>query len=161
VSTSNPVIDAGELTDKIVRGLIAAELANWASDGTTSLNDPKEPRDGDGAPFVMTSYPDGSTVSYPHVITEEASISSQSFDNRHDLHVADVSLTVSVGARTSTEKFNIKDGVIGFATKNQEDVLRDGGFADGTIEGTTGADWEEDPEIHSWQVTLNGDVYIA
>jgi hypothetical protein len=159
VSTQNPVIDSGALTKEIIRDLIADEIDAWTSDGTTSLTDPLEGSRGTGAPFVLTSYPTQQTVQYPHVIVQSATITSESFDNRHDLHQAEVTCAVTIEGRTSTEAFNIRDGLLGFFTKNQEDVLRKGGWTDGTIDGKSNANWESDPETHSEEITASGTVY--
>jgi len=159
VSTQNPVIDSGALTKEIIRDLIADEIDAWTSDGTTSLSDPLAGNRGTGAPFVLTSYPTQQTVQYPHVIIQTANISSVSFDNRHVLHTADVTCGVTIDGRTSTEAFNIRDGLVGFFTKNQDDVLRNGGWADGTIESVSPPSWEPDPETHSEEITASGTVY--
>jgi len=161
VSTSNTVVDAGTLSRDIVRDLIADGLQAWADDGTTSLADPEAGDRGDAAPFVMTSYPTQQTALYPHVIVSEASISATSFDNRHDLHAAEVSVLITVEATTSTEAFGIKDGVREYVIQNQEDALREGGFTDGAIDGSTAANWDDNSETYSWQTTISGTVYTA
>jgi len=161
VSTSNPTIPPGALTRDIVRDLIADGLQAWADDTNTSLSDPEAGERGSNAPFVLTSYPTQQTVHYPHVIVSEASISSTSFDNRHDLHAAGVSVLITIEANTSTEAFGIKDGVREYAIQNQEDALREGGFTDGAIDGSTAANWDDNSETYSWQTTLSGTVYTA
>jgi len=161
VSTQNPTVDIGTLTESIIRDLIADELAAWADDANTSLSDPQAPRGNQQAPFIVTSYPNQQTVSYPHIVVSEASISAESFDNRHELHTADVSVLINVEGRTSTETFALKDGVREFVIQNQRDTLREGGFTDGQIDGSTAANFETDPETHSWQTTISGTVYTA
>jgi len=161
VSTSNPTIPSGTLTRDIIRDLVADELQAWADDSNTSLSDPKSPRDDKESEFVVTSYPNQSTVSYPHIVVSEASISAQSFDNRHELHMAEVSILLTVEGRTSTETFGIKDGVREFVIQNQEDTLREGGFTDAAIDGSTAADFADDPETHSFQTTISGTVYTS
>ena len=160
MSTSNPTVDIGTLTESIIRDLIADELAGWADDANTSLSDPLT-RDNQDAPFVVTSYPNQQTLAYPHIVVSEASISATSFDNRHELHAADVSVLINVEGRTSTETFALKDGVREFVIQNQRDTLREGGFTDGQIDGSTAANFETDPETHSWQTTISGTVYTA
>jgi len=160
VSTTNPTVDIGTLTESIIRDLIADELAAWADDANTSLSDPLT-RDGQDAPFVVTSYPSQQTLAYPHIVVSEASISAESFDNRHELHAAEVSVLINVEGRTSTETFALKDGVREFVIQNQRDTLREGGFTDGQIDGSTAANFETDPETHSWQTTISGTVYTA
>ncbi|UBF23468.1 hypothetical protein HRTV-28_gp30 [Halorubrum tailed virus 28] len=162
MSTSNPVVDAEEITSEIVNNLIADEIQAYADDTATGLEDPLVPRDADQAPFVVTSYPNQQTVAYPHVVVQESSVGAVSFDNRHDLHQADVSVLITVESRTSTEEFQIKDGVRGWAIRSkQDDTLREGGFTDGEIDGSTAANWEANPETTSWQTTISGTVYTA
>ena len=161
MSTSNPTIDTGTLTRDIVRDLIADGLQAWADDDTNSLSDPEAGDRGSNAPFVLTSYPTQQTVHYPHVIVSEASISAESFDNRHELHAAEVSVLITVEANTSTEAFAIKDGVREYAIQNQEGELREGGFTDGAIDGSTAANWDPNSETYSWQTTISGTVYTA
>jgi hypothetical protein len=160
VSTSNPTIPSGTLTRDIIRDLVADELQAWADDGTTSLSDPKS-RGNQDAPFVVTSYPDQQTLAYPHIVVSEASISAQSFDNRHELHMAEVSILLTVEGRTSTETFGIKDGVREFVIQNQQDTLREGGLTDTEIDGSTAADFADAPETHSFQTTISGTVYTS
>ena len=161
MSTENPTVDIGTLTGSIIRDLIADELQAWANDSETSLSDPHAPRGNQQAPFIVTSYPNQQTLSYPHIVVSEASISAESFDNRHELHTAEVSVLINVEGRTSTETFALKDGVREFVVQSQRDTLREGGWTDGQIDGSTAANFETDPETHSWQTTISGTVYTA
>ena len=162
VSTQNPVIDAEGITSEIINDLIADEIQAYADDTSTGLTDPLAPR-GDGtAPFVVTSYPNQQTVTYPHIVVQESNVSAVSFDNRHDLHAADVSVLIEVESRTNTEEFHLKDGVTGFIIRSKQDnTFREGGFTDGELDGTTAANFETDPETTSWQATISGTVYVA
>jgi hypothetical protein len=162
VSTSNPVVDAEQISSAIVNDLIADEIQAYADDSATGLEDPLAPRGANQAPLVVTSYPDQQTITYPHIVVQESSVGAVSFDNRHELHAADVSVLITVESRTSTEEFNLKDGVRGWAIRSKQDeTLREGGFTDGEIDGSTAANWETNPETTSWQTTISGTVYTA
>ena len=161
MSTQNPVVDKDEITSEIINNLIADELQAYADDSSTGLTDPLT-RGANDAPFVVTSYPNQQTLAYPHIVVQESNISAVSFDNRHDLHAADVSVLITVESRTSTEEFAIKDGVRGFAiASKQDDTFQEGGFTDGQIDGSTAANWDSNSETTSWQTTLSGTVYVS
>jgi len=153
-------IPASELTTEIIRNGFRAELQDYADTDGTGLADPRVADRGDKTPpFVLTSYPAGDPL-YPHIIVEEFDDSSSPIDRRQsDFHVHDFAVQVTVEARSSTEKFELKDGVRAFL-QEREPALRNRGFA-GLEYTATSADWDPTSKTASWQATVTGLVHTT
>lgn len=144
------------MSREVVKDLIADELQTYLDDADV---DPVSRSD--AAPLVLTSWPD-TGLQYPHVVVQEASITSSKFGNqRNDLWEHGISVLITVAARQDTEKFILKDTTRGFVLDSQNAELRDGGFHDGEIESTTESDFEDDPEITTMQMTVTGTVFSS
>ena len=160
LSTQNPVLDNSTISKDIVKDLLAQGLQDHADADGTALTDPKAPRDNKTAPLVLTSWPDQGLL-YPHIVVQEANIESTNFDNRHELWEHDVQVLFTITAEQDTQKFMLKDAVRGWILSSQQGELKDGGFSDGQINSTSNADWENDPEATSVQITASGTVYSS
>ena len=157
--TTNPTLAAGELSTEIIKEGFRAELQQYADDGTTPLEDPREPRGDKTPPFVLTSYP-SSTPVYPHIIVQEGSDDAGPIDQRQSaFYQHDFSVQITVEARASTEKFDLKAGVRAFL-QDREQALRDRGFAELDY-STSNATWDATSETASWQVAVSGLVHTT
>ena len=158
--TTNPTLDAGDLSEEIIKDGFRAELQQYADEGTTPLEDPQaDTRGSKTPPFVLTSYPSSSPM-YPHIIVQEGSDDAGPIDRRQSaFYQHDFGVQITVEARSSTEKFALKSGVRAFL-QDREQALRDRGFAE-LVYSTTNASWDSTSETASWQVTVNGLVHTT
>lgn len=163
MSITNPTIDAGALSETIVRDLLADGLQAFADDGTTSLTDPKAgDRDSGDAPFVVTSFPTGQTVYYPHVVVSEEDVAVEPIDRRHDVWDGTFTAGFQIEANTDTEKFRIKDGVRAYVVSNYaDDTFQNAGFADVSIDGSEAVTWDENSQTTGLQITISGLVHVV
>ncbi|MCU4743460.1 hypothetical protein [Natronoglomus mannanivorans] len=157
--SQNPTIPAGDLTTEVIQNGFRAELQSYADEEGTPLEDPLAPR-GDKTPaFVLTSEP-STNPRYPHIIVEESDDSAAPIDRRQSAFIQhDFAVMITVEARSSTEKFALKDAVRHFL-QAREDALRDRGFAEPTISATP-ADWDSTSSTSSWQATVSGLVHTT
>ena len=157
--TTNPTIAADELSIEIIQDGFRAELQDYADDATTSLEDPHASRGSKTPPFVLTSYPSTDPV-YPHLIVEESDDDAGPIDQRRsEFTQHDFTVQITIEARSSTEKFALKDAVRGFL-QDRRPALRDRGFAELSWSGTS-ADWDPTSDTTSWQVTVSGLVHTT
>lgn len=156
----NPTIEASDLTTEVIQNGFRAELQDYADDGTTPLTDPIDAERGSKTPpFVLTSEPSTNPL-YPHLIVEEADDQAAPIDQRHsEFHQHDFAVQIIVEARTSTEKFAIKDAVRQFI-QDREDALKARGFAPQDVSASP-ADWDPTSSTTSWQATVTGLVHTT
>lgn len=162
-------VPPGKASETIVRdtirdGLRAAALESYGggygssySDGFT-LDDPLE-GSRNGSQFVLTSYPDRN-VEYPHIIVREVGDSGDRRDSRVDLWLHNYTVRVELLGRSATEAFMLRDGVKEWMQR-EYDVLRDAGFVDVGLDGSTPMNWDGDPNVTALQLTYAGDLYTA
>lgn len=160
MSVSNPTIDAGVLSKEIVRDLLAAELQNYAdANGLDPKADEREPGD---APFVVTSFPTGSTVFYPHVVVSEQGVSLDTMDGSETMWNGRFSAGLQIEANTDTEKFRLKDGVRGWVVSGVgSDEFKSAGFADVSIDSTEETTWDTESQTTGKLVTISGLIHVV
>lgn len=151
-------VAASNLSTAIVKDLLRDGLRSAAS-GSDPLTDPKaSSRPGD-TKFVLTSFPDRDPF-YPHVIVEEAGDTGARPDRREDLHehVYDVRFTIL--SESSTDLFQIRDGVRDYIEDNIT-TFESNGYVDVEIASSGAATWEQDPAVESWELVISGIVYTT
>jgi len=150
-------VPPGKASETIVRDTIRDGLRSAATDETATLDDPNAPRD--DSQFVLTSYPDR-RVEYPHIVVREVGDSGERRDSRTDLWLHNYTVRVELLGRSATEAMNMRAGVKAWFQRNYA-ALRDAGFVDVALDGSTPMNWEGDQSVSALQVTYTGDLYTA
>lgn len=160
MSVTNPTIDAGALSKEVVANLLASGLQTYAD--ANGLDPKAGDRGANDAPFVVTSFPTGSTVYYPHVVVSEEDVTLDPVDGSETLWSGRFTAGFQIEANTDTEKFAIKDGVRGFVIAGvKADDFKSVGFADVTIDGSEATTWDENSSTEGKQITISGLVHVV
>ncbi len=150
-------IASENLSTTVVRDLLRDGLRSAADDSSYPLDDPAGSDRPDASKFVLTSFPDRK-IYYPLIVVEEADDNSTKVDMQNPVHQHTYTVKITIYSKTNTHLFQIRDQIRQFIEADYMD-LSDSGFAEPTIESSTSASWESNPEVKQWEMMISGLVY--
>ena len=170
VVEENATVDVEPSGELIVRELTVDGTLNVDDDGDVTvmggtpggLTDPRAIRESDQAPFILTSYPNTGTA-YPHLIVSEQDNSLQEISPQSDLHEGPFVAEVQIEARSSTERFNLKDGVREWILQQakSQGTFQAAGFYDVSLEAVTPTDWDSNSQTTGLSMTISGTIMVT
>jgi len=146
-----------DISKSIIVDTLVSELRSAAGNSSYKLNDPRSDSRPSKSKFIVSTFPTRKTH-YPHVVLREMNDTAEPIDNRHTFYRHTYSIMVEIYSITMTDIYKIRDGVREYLLENKN-VLAQDGFQDLTIESSTSADWEQNPEVYKWQMVVQGKVY--